>query len=137
MVKILVVDDDPDIALATRLALESAGYSVVEARSSKEGLEAVKREAPDLIVLDVMMDTATAGFQTALVLRSPDPDSEYAAFRKTPIIMLTSIHETTQMRFGPDENYLPVDAFVDKPIQPEKFLKLVGELLEKARQAQQ
>lgn len=131
MAKILVVDDDPDIALATKVALESAGHEVVEARSSREGLDKVKQENPDLIVLDVMMDSATAGFQTALALRSQDPNSEFAAHRETPIVMLTSIHETTKMRFGPDEDYLPVDAFVDKPIDPAKFIGLVNELLTK------
>lgn len=129
MAKILVVDDDPDIALATRLALESGGYDVIEARNPQEGLNKVKAEKPDLIVLDVMMDTATAGFQTALTLRSKDPSSEYRDYRDIPIIILTSIHSTTSVRFGPDQDYLPVEAFIDKPIEPESFLKKVGELL--------
>lgn len=131
MAKILIVDDDPDIALATRMALENAGYEVEEARSQKEGLAAVKATNPDLIVLDVMMDTATAGFQTALELRSKDPESAYKDYRHIPIIMLTSIHSTTNVRFGPDEAYLPVEAFIDKPIEPESFVKTVAELLQK------
>jgi CheY-like chemotaxis protein len=129
MAKILIVDDDPDIALATRLALESAGYEVVEARSQKEGLEKVKAEKPDLIVLDVMMDTTTAGFHTALELRSKDPNSEYKDYRDIPIIILTSIHSTTNVRFGPDKDYLPVEAFMEKPINPEAFIRKVAELL--------
>ena len=127
--KILIIDDDPDIALATRLCLESADYVVVEARNSVQGLEMVKSETPDLIVLDVMMETTTEGFQTALTLRSRDPKSEYAQFSKIPIIMLTSIHQTTPMRFGPDNDYLPVDEFVDKPIDPEPFIATVNKLL--------
>jgi CheY-like chemotaxis protein len=133
MAKILIIDDDPDIAMATRMALESAGYEVVEARSSKEGLESVVSEKPDLIVLDVMMDTATAGFQTALTLRSPEQDSPYKDYAKIPIIMLTAVHETTTVRFGPDEDYLPVDVFIDKPIDPEPFLEKVAELLAKQK----
>lgn len=129
MAKILIIDDDPDIAMATRMALESAGYTVVEARTSKEGLERVVTENPDLIVLDVMMDTATAGFQTALTLRSPESDSPYKDYADIPIIMLTAIHETTAIRFGPDEDYLPVDAFIDKPIDPVPFLQKVEDLL--------
>lgn len=131
MVKILVVDDDPDISLATKLVLESAGYTVIEAHSGQSGLEKVKLENPDLIVLDVMMESPTAGFHTALALRSPDPASEYAPYRHIPIITLTAIHQTTPIRFGPDESYLPVDAFVDKPIEPAQFLKTVQELLTK------
>lgn len=129
MAKVLIIDDDPDVAMATRMALESADHAVVEARSSKEGLERVVTEKPDLIVLDVMMDTATAGFQTALTLRSKEPDSAYTDYADIPIIMLTAVHETTTVRFGPDEDYLPVDAFIDKPIDPVPFLKKVEELL--------
>lgn len=129
--KILIIDDDPDIALATRLCLEDADYEVVEARNSEEGLDKVKSENPDLIVLDVMMETATEGFQTALALRSPAPDSEYSAYSNIPIIMFTSIHSTTPVRFAPDQDYLPVDEFVDKPIDPKTFIVKVEKLLKK------
>ena len=129
MPKILVVDDDSDIALATRLTLESKGYTVIEARNGKEGLDKVLTEKPDLIVLDVMMDSPTAGFQTALALRSQDPESPYADFCDLPIILLTSVHQTTLLRFGPDKSFLPVDAVIDKPLVPEKFLAKVAELL--------
>lgn len=132
MAKVLVVDDDADLAFATRIVLESGGHTVVEARSGKEGLEVVQQETPDLIVLDVMMDTTTAGFQMALALRSPDPQSPFSAYRSIPIVMLTAIHETTNIRFGPDENYLPVDAFMDKPIDPVSFLQKVEQLLKTA-----
>ena len=127
--KILVIDDDPDIALATRLVLEKADYIVVEARSSADGLAKVKSEKPDLIVLDVMMESTTAGFQTALTLRSRDPNSEYKEYSTIPIIMLTSIHSTTPVRFGPEEDYLPVDVFIDKPIDPEALVAKVNEML--------
>lgn len=127
--KILVIDDDPDIALATRLALESAGYDVTEARSSAEGLQKIKADTPDLIVLDVMMESATAGFQTALTLRSRDPKSEYKAYSAIPIIMLTSIHSTMHVRFGPDEDYLPVEEFLDKPLDPDVLIARVNALL--------
>ncbi len=129
--KILIIDDDPDITLATRLCLEGAGYEVLEARSSTRGLEMVKAENPDLIVLDVMMESTTEGFQTALKLRSPDPQSEYTAYQSIPIIMLTSIHSTTPVRFGPEEDYLPVDEFIDKPLDPDLLVQKVGELLSK------
>lgn len=127
--KILIIDDDPDIALANRMILEQADYEVIEARSSNEGLQKVESDTPDLIVLDVMMESATAGFQTALQLRSPDPDSKYTAYRDIPIIMLTSIHSTTPVRFGPEEDYLPVDEFIDKPVEPEKLIATVEKLL--------
>ncbi|MFN8531348.1 MAG: response regulator [Anaerolineae bacterium] len=127
--KILIIDDDPDIALAARLILEKAGYAVVEARSGAEGLKSVKAENPSLILLDVMMESATAGFQTALALRSPDPKSEYTAYSKIPIIMLTAVHETMPYRFSPDNSYLPVDAFLDKPVDAATLLPAVTKLL--------
>ena len=127
--KILIIDDDPDMALAIRLCLEGAGYQVAEAHNSADGLAKVKADTPDLIVLDVMMETTTEGFQIALTLRDADPNSDYAAYRKIPIIMLTSIHSRVPMRFGPDEDYLPVDEFVDKPLNPVAFVALVQKWL--------
>ena len=90
--KILIIDDDDDIVFAMRLPLEAAGYKVFRAASSQEGLQQVKQVRPDVILLDVMMDTTTAGFQMSLMLRSQDPDSEYAAYKNIPIIMITAIH---------------------------------------------
>jgi len=127
--RILVVDDDPDTVEVIRLTLESAGYEVVSAANGEEGLRRVVEEKPDLMILDVMMDTTTAGFHVSLKLRSPEPDSPYAAFRKMPILMLTAIHTTTPLRFAPDADYLPVDEFVEKPISPESLLQKVEKLL--------
>jgi CheY-like chemotaxis protein len=130
MAKILIVDDDPDMVLAARLCLERAGYQVIEASNGAAALEAVKTQKPNLIILDVMMDTTTEGFQIALKLRSPAPDSEYAEYAKIPIIMLTAIHTTSPVRFGPDKEYLPVDAFIEKPLDPDKLVKQVEKLLQ-------
>lgn len=123
--QILIVDDDPDQRLTVRLPLEAAGFTVHEATNFDEGLVAAKQLKPDLIILDVMMDSATAGFQLALSMHSPDPDSEFKEFRNTPIIMLTAIHSTTSLRFGPDESYLPVNDFLDKPVNPDILLATV------------
>jgi CheY-like chemotaxis protein len=135
MAKILIVDDDPDILLALRLTLENAGHTVREARSGAAGIQAVQAERPDLIILDVMMETRTEGFQVALKLRSPDPASEFAAYRDLPILMLTAIHSNTPLRFEPDTDYLPVELFVDKPIDPEDLLRKVDWVLSHQKQA--
>jgi len=66
-----------------------------------------------------------------LQLRSPDPTSVYKEYRDIPILMLTAIHSTTTLRFGPKEDYLPVDGFVDKPIDPDQLLEKVDSLLAK------
>lgn len=125
MAKILVIDDDPDILLSARMCLEEAGHIVEEAVNGTEGVEKMKTDRPDLIILDVMMDTHTEGFQLALKLRSPDPTSELAEFSDIPILMLTAIHSTTPLRFEPDIDYLPVELFVDKPIDPDDLLRKV------------
>jgi CheY-like chemotaxis protein len=127
--RILLIDDDPDQRLTLRLPLESAGYEVQEAISSQDALGRIKLINPDLIILDVMMEATTAGFQVALDLHSPDPASEFKQFRQTPIIMLTAIHSTTPLRFSPDEDYLPVELFFEKPVEPDILLTKVRELL--------
>jgi CheY-like chemotaxis protein len=114
-----------------RLALEASGYQVLSASSGAEGLRLVKEIVPDLIILDVMMDYTTEGFQVSLELRSPDSDSEYAPYRDIPILMLTALHSTTPLRFGPDEDYLPVDDFVEKPLEPSELVEKVKKLLTK------
>ncbi len=127
--KILVIDDDPDLVQVIRLTLEASGFQVFSAASGTEGLEQIKEIKPDLIVLDVMMDYTTEGFQVSLALRSPDPTSKYAPYRDIPILMLTAIHTTTPLRFKPEEDYLPVDDFVEKPLEPGDLVKKVEELL--------
>jgi CheY-like chemotaxis protein len=125
-----MIDDDPDVVLAIRIPLETAGHEFHSASDGTEGLEKVKQLNPDLIILDVMMETATEGFQTSLKLRDPSTDAEYAAYRKIPILMLTAVHTTTPLRFAPDKDYLPVDAFLEKSASPEQVLAKVKELLQ-------
>ncbi|MBS1257382.1 MAG: Alkaline phosphatase synthesis transcriptional regulatory protein PhoP [Candidatus Scalindua arabica] len=129
--KILIIDDDPDIVEAMRMPLEANGYKVITANCGKEGLKKAREEIPDLIMLDVMMETDTEGFHVAYELRSENHDSEYRNCRKIPILMLTAISQKKGMSFSPekDEVFLPVDDFIEKPIQPKDLLKKVAELL--------
>jgi len=129
MAKILIIDDDPDIIYVTRMCLGEKGHEVIDAKNGKEGLEKIKEDRPDLIILDVMMDTATEGFHLALKLRNPDPKSDWAEYSDIPILMLTAIHSTTPLRFEPDIDYLPVELFVDKPIDPEDLQNKVDWIL--------
>lgn len=131
--KILIVDDDPDITEALKMTLEANHYEVHTAANGTEGLKQVKAVKPDLIILDVMMDTITEGFQVSYQLRNPDPKSEYAPYSKIPILMLTAIVEKKRMKFSPqaDGDFLPVDDFVEKPIRPQVLLEKVKKLLNK------
>jgi CheY-like chemotaxis protein len=131
--KILIVDDDPDIVEALKMTLEANNYKVFTAANGTEGLKQVKAVNPDLIILDVMMDTITEGFQVSYQLRNPDPNSEYAPYSKIPILILTAIVEKKRMKFSPeaDGDFLPVDDFVEKPIRPQALLEKVKKLLAK------
>jgi CheY-like chemotaxis protein len=132
--KILVVEDDRDMAEAIRLTLENAGYQVVNAYNPDEAWEKVNAEKPDLIVLDIMMPTGTEGFQFVWKLRSPQTDE---SIRNVPIIVVTSLHSTTELRFYPDQydasygpgEFLPVQEFLDKPIDPAKLIEAVERVL--------
>ncbi len=129
MATILMIDDDADYVTAMRILLESRGHRFVSAPSGDEGLARVKEVNPDLILLDVMMDTRTEGFHVSLKLRDRSPDAEFAPWRHVPILMLTSIHQTTPLRFGPDEDYLPVNALLEKSVRLDVILAKVDELL--------
>jgi CheY-like chemotaxis protein len=131
--KILIVDDDPDIVEALKMTLEAHQYQVFTAANGTEGLKQVKAVKPDLIILDVMMDTVTEGFQVTYQLRNSDPKSEYAPFSKIPILMLTAIADRKQMKFNTkkDGDFLPVDDFVEKPIRPQVLLEKVRKMIEK------
>jgi DNA-binding response OmpR family regulator len=121
MAKILVVDDDPDVVEATRLFLERQGYAVACAYSRQEGMKAIAAETPDLVILDVMMEQHDDGFTMAQQLRRE-------GFRK-PILMLTSIGKVTGLAYGIDKEMVPVDAFQEKPVDPQVLLAKVRQLL--------
>ncbi len=129
--KILIIDDDPDIVEAMRMPLEANAYKVITASNGKEGLKRVKDETPDLIILDVMMETDTEGFHVAYALRSEEVDSEYKNCREIPILMITAISQKKGISFSTekDDTFLPVDDFVEKPIQPKDLLQKVAEFV--------
>jgi len=126
--KILIIDDDPDFTEATRIILESADYEVVTARNGAEGLERVTLEDPDLIILDIMMETMFEGFSVCAALKMT---TEYIDYRDTPILMISSVKQEVGSRFNlPKEaEGLEGDSFLDKPVEPGVLLSKVDELL--------
>jgi len=129
--KVLIIDDDIDMVDAMKIALESVGYSVASAPNGKEGLEKLVAFNPGLVILDVMMETDTEGFNVAWSIRSDDPNSPYNAFKAIPIIMITSISTEKKMTFDPkkDQDFLPVNDFIEKPIRPADLLAKVAHYL--------
>ena len=125
--KILIIDDYADLTLSMKIPLEAHGYTVATASSGREGLEQVLSFAPDLVILDVMMETNTEGFQVSYKLRDASPESPYRDFAKTPILMVSAVSKYTGMKYDPakDGDYLPVTEFIEKPIEPDKLLSKV------------
>ncbi len=127
--RILVVEDHDDIRKLIRLNLERAGYEVCDANSKESGLAVAQEQKPDLIVLDVMMPKGTEGFQFVWELRN----TLEAPLKDVPIIMMTGIHEQTELRFYPESKdgtytageFLPVQEFLDKPVDVHKLLEAV------------
>ncbi|PIP67948.1 MAG: response regulator [Candidatus Omnitrophica bacterium CG_4_9_14_0_2_um_filter_42_8] len=126
MARILIIDDDPDIVEAMRVVLESRGHKIVSAKSGAEGLKKVKLESPDLVILDVMMETMDKGFEVAREIKSDKGSKD------VPILMLTAIKDKIGMDFkkeAGDETWLPVDDYVEKPLKPQELLEKVEKLL--------
>ena len=127
MAKILIIDDDADIVEATKIVLESKGYKVISANEGDAGYKKAEAERPDLIILDVMMKTKGQGFQVSYKLKN-NPE-----LSKIPILMLTSVGRETGFKFSKetDEDYLPVEELVEKPIKPKDLLLKVEKFLKK------
>ena len=133
MAKILVVDDEPKIVRAIQLALEAKGHDVVTAGSKEEAEAAAVDSKPELMLVDVMMPEGTEGFHLVWKIRQMEDQS----VRGVPIIMVTGIHQTTKLRFYPDQSdgtykpgeYLPVQAWLDKPVQVDDLLDTVNQVL--------
>ncbi|MBN1867612.1 response regulator [Candidatus Sumerlaeota bacterium] len=121
MARIFVVDDDAGIIDACRLFLEREGHQVESAQTRAEGMKALGESAPDLLILDVMLEQPDDGIAMARDLRDGGFDA--------PILMLTSVGKATGMQFDRDETILPVDAFEEKPISPSRLIEVVNKLL--------
>ena len=123
MSKILIVDDDPDIQEACRLILEKEGYEVDCASNRAEGRQKVAEYAPDLLILDVMMEEPDDGLNMARELRRGGFDK--------PILMLTSVNAAMGLRIDRDDEIVPVEIFQEKPVEPKKLIEEVQILLKK------
>ena len=117
--RILVVDDDKQIARLIRSYLEQAGYQVVVAYDGETALHALRREAPDLVVLDLMLPDRD-GWDVTRTVRS-DP-----ALAATPIIMVTARVEDTDKIVGLE---LGADDYVSKPFNPRELVSRVRAVL--------
>jgi len=126
--RILIIEDDTDMVESMKKFLESKGYDPVVAYDPDEGHERLKQELPDLIILDVMFGNKgeAKGFDFARELRA---DKQFAGI---PVLMLTAINvKRPSFNFSPDtdDEFLPVDSFLDKPFRPDEFFAKIENLL--------
>ena len=123
--KVLIVDDDPDFHEALKGILEVSGFQVVSALSKAEGMEKVRAEKPDVVILDVMMESLTAGFHFARELRQ-DPQ-----LKRIPILSVSAVSEKTGFRFSPlvDQEFFPVDDFIEKPVRAKDLIARLNSLI--------
>ncbi len=123
MAKILIVDDDPDFVEFTQIVLEREGHTIVSAAGGGEALDKIAADTPDLIILDVIMDTVLDGLSVAQEL------GDRSEYRDIPIIMITSIANTDYAELFPTDEYVHLDTFLTKPVAPERLVKEVNRLL--------
>ena len=121
MAHILLVDDDEDIIEMNKTVLEQRGHEVTVAYSAAEARQKILARRPDVAVLDVMMEEMTVGFDLARHLHAEMP--------RLPMVMLTGIRREMNLAFSfePDETWLPVTKFMEKPVNP----RVLAEELEK------
>ena len=126
MKKVLLVDDDVDFCEAAKLLLDSKGYEVVLAHDGKEGLEKVRAENPDLVILDVMMPEMN-GYDVCVVLKA-DPE-----FKNTPVILLTAVDQALFKTTYTKAMGLMTEAddYIAKPVEPQELVRRVEGWLNK------
>ena len=120
---VLLVDDDADFVEMNRVLLAEHGYRVRVAFSGRQCREEVAARRPDLIILDMVMENPSDGFDVSRELRN----SEYT--KTIPLVMITSVNDSIPFRLEPDQTWLPVDALLEKPVDPLLLLAVVDRAL--------
>ena len=123
--KIIIVDDDRDYADAMRLVLENSGFNVRHAPNLREARAMIACGRPDLIVLDVMIEKHTDGFDFCAELKQA-PD-----LAAIPVLIITSVTHMTGFKFSPetDGEYCLADDYAAKPVAMADLLARVEKLL--------
>ena len=117
--KILIADDEPNILISLEFLMKREGYEVVLARDGQEAIDAIVRERPALVLLDVMMPIKT-GFDVCHEVRA------HEAVRETLIVMLTAKGRDTDVAKG---LALGANAYMTKPFSTKELVQKVRDLL--------
>jgi CheY-like chemotaxis protein len=123
--KILVVEDEIDILEVHRVVLEHNHYEVLAATNIQVAKELLESQPVDLILLDVMMEKDSDGFNFAQYVKGIEK------YRHIPIIMATAVNKRTKFTFDieKDGDFLPVEKFMEKPIDPDDLIVTIRGLL--------
>ncbi len=121
--KILVVDDDPDFVDLTRMILGTRNYQVVTAADGKQAMQVIRKDKPDLTLLDIMMTHLLEGLEVSREI-AKDP-----SLKDMPVIMVTSLTGAWARSVVPAEDYTPVEQWVHKPIDPDLLLAEIDSAL--------
>ncbi len=126
--RVLVVDDDPDVRLFNTTVLEENGYTPLVATNGEEGLEMIRNEMPDLVILDVMMPKQS-GIRLYRELKTDK------ALKNIPVIILSGIAKKTFLRsqsalteFGGEE-VPPPETYIEKPVEADELAGVVKKVL--------
>jgi two-component system alkaline phosphatase synthesis response regulator PhoP len=123
--RVLVVDDDPDIVNSMTMILESGGYEVVTARDGEEALVKIQTTRPKLLILDLLMPRKD-GFA---VLKDLQFEERWASVRgQMAVVVLTSVGEEFARRRYYLETAIELgsDDFLEKPVSPQEILEVVA-----------
>ncbi|MBM4043344.1 MAG: response regulator [Planctomycetes bacterium] len=131
MAYLLLVDDDEDFAAAAAKVLRGAGHEVRIALDTDSAVESMQQRRPDLAILDVMFpESSSAGFDLARQIRQ-----DIEPLRDVPLLMLTAVNSRFPLGFSRkdiDERWLPVDDFLEKPVDLDLLCARVADLLARA-----
>ncbi len=128
MKRILIVDDDVQSVDILKTILESENFEVVFSYDVEKTVDLALDFRPDLIVLDVSFAgcdvSVSDGIEMSRILKSDN------RFKDIPILIVSGIRVITGNKtdFLPDDEWMPVDGFLDKPVVPSVFLKMVNDL---------
>ncbi len=129
MARILIVDDDLDIIDSLRMVLEANDHEVFVKTDPDNIVESVKQARPDLIILDIIFpEDPNAGFSAARDLHKNEE------VKDIPVLLLSAVNQLSKMSFGfsdadISDDFMPVRAFIEKPVEPSALLSKVDELL--------